>query len=595
MPSDERTLRVSLLDNGDFSAENDARIDYQGVRRIPWWRATHGMEQRVALDRDLRPLGGAAARPFAFAARTRADERLNQPVAAYAPLAHTLLVRGKCRGAGRVVWIDGSGAPIVTRLPESTDWREFELRGDELQKQLGRALLPRFQLQLEAASMESEALWRDLSVSVELPCPSEQALRAELLAILRWVFAEYIERGLDDVGPRKTGFFCHEFDAITGERIFTFPTTGFVPGLFDSLRVALEVEEEPAWRATFDQFVGDLLTLGLHPATGLPRQWNPIADEPLDAQPVEFALTLGFLIDLARTGPDRWREPARKAALRIGETVLSTGIVPDGSIAASCVPSNGAINMNVNGLRRFDVLAQVARMRELTGDERYTATSREALAAFELTHLWSGTWQQIDPAFDDEFGHYGARAATSWRASPQEPAFRRYALGGWKHFEPLWRDSVRMGGTCAADQVRCWVLLLDVAELEPAEKEPIRSAIWDAARNHFKGEQDDSGAWEDLTVIDFDSQLTMAVKVGDVPGVPQNLLHGLAAIYDEGIGLRNDVVRAMYTALLRSSLATYRRAHGLLVYTKERPDRNSALGSLRMALGLVKMFRKLPR
>lgn len=590
----EPTLRVELLDNGDFAEDNPSAVDYDGIQRIPWWRSTRGMEQRIALDRDFEPVS-QSGRAAAWAVRTRTGEQINQPIPAFAPLGDTLLIRGQVHGDGRAIVVDGSGEAVAFDLPPGAGWRAFEIRGEALRQRLGRAPLPRFELRLEAAGENREAWWRGLSASVELPCPTERALRAELLQALHSIFDEFIERSLDDVGPRSTGFFCKEFDAITGERTNTFPATGFIPGLFDTLRVALEVQDDPTWRAAFDRFVGDLLTLGIHPTTGLPRLWNPVTDEPLDDKPVEFALTLGFFIDLARTGPERWRAPARAAALRIGESVLRTGIVPDGTIAASCVPSTGAINVNVGRLRRFDVLAQLARLSELSGERRYVDASRESLAAFELTHLWSGTWQQIDPAFDDEFGHYGARAATSWRVVPEEPAFRRYALGGWKHFQPLWRDSVRLGGTCAADQVRCWVLLLDVAELEPEAKPAIRALIWDAARNHFKGEQDGGGAWQDLTVIDFDPQVTMAETVGDVNGPPQNLLHGLAAIYDERIGLRNDTVRAMYTTVLRSSISAYRRAHGFQVGRKEHAGKNSALGSLKVALGLAKMFRKLPR
>lgn len=591
---EEATVRVELLDNGDFAQANLEAIDYDGVRRLPWWRSTRGMEQRIALDSVLRPTEDPT-RASSWAARTRGKEQINQPLAAFAPLARTLVIRGHVRGTGRVVVVDGTGQRVPFDLPVAETWSAFEVRGEDLEERLGRPPMPRFELRLEAGGEDHEALWRGLSASVELPCPSERALRAELLATLRGIFSEYFERGLDDVGPRATGFFCHEFDAITGAVHNTFPATGFIPGLFDTLRMAVEVEDEPQWRAGFDRFVGDLLSLGLHPRTGLPRLWNPVTDEPLDEKPVEFALTLGFLIDVARSGPERWRAPARAAAVRIGETVLATGVVPDGTIAASCVPSTGEINMNVGRLRRFDVLAQLARLSELTDDRRYVNASRESLAAFELTHLWSGTWQQIDPAFDDEFGHYGARAATSWRVCPEEPAFRRYALGGWTHFEGLWRNAVRLGGTCAADQVRCWVLLLDVAQLEPGVRAPIRAALWDAARNHFKGEQDGGGAWQDLTVIDFDPQMTMADAVGDVNGPPQNLLHGLAAIYDESIGLRNDTLRAMYTTVLRSSVAAYQRKHGFQTGRKEHAGKNSALGSLKLALGLAKMFRKLPR
>ena len=305
-----------------------------------------------------------------------------------------------------------------------------------------------------------------------------------------------------------------------------------------------------------------------------------------------FRGPLGFLIDLAEGGSERWSTQARAAALKIGETILAHGLLPDGGIAASYYPATGAVNPNVGQLRRLDVLAQVARLSALTRDPRYAAAVREALAAFEYTQLWSGSWQQIDPAFDDEFGHYGARAITSWKAVPTEPLFKSLALGGWHHFAPLWRDAVRLGGNCAADQVRCWVMLLDVAELEPKEAPQILELVRAAVRGHFKGEQSGTGAWADLTVIDYDTQTTFAKKVGDYPGAPQNLLHGLAAVYEKSAGLRTDETRALYTTVLRSSVAAYKRTHGFLI-EGEVDGPNTAKGSLRLLLGIVKMYAKL--
>ena len=90
----------------------------------------------------------------------------------------------------------------------------------------------------------------------------------------------------------------------------------------------------------------------------------------------------------------------------------------------------------------------------------------------------------------------------------------------------------------------------------------------------------------------FEFSPKVNLEVGDYPGAPQNLLNGLASIYGE-VELPKDEIRAMYTAVLRSSVEHYLREYGFLIERAERPGRNSARGTLRMLLGLVKMLRKL--
>jgi hypothetical protein len=610
--TEEPRLRLEMLDNGAFAETNAAALDLDGIRRIPWWRSTRGMEQVVDAEKVSQGNAGGSVtskpRPRTCA-RTAGSEFVEQPVAAYAPWARSLVVSGAVHGRGRVIVRvvpplddaappDGSAARPADNGEAAFEygaagaWTDFFLTGDEVAARLGHEPVPRFVVRFEAAEPDrGPAHWSALSASVELPCPSEAALREELFGVLQWVFGELLTRGIDSVGPRKTGWFCHDFDALTGERIWTAPAVSYYP-LFDLLRMALAGRDVPEWRAAFDAFVRDLLELGMHPTTGLPRAWACETDTPRDDLPIEIGLTLGFLLDVAEQGPEKWRAPCRAAAVRAAETVLAQGILPDGNVAASYFPGTARPNLAIGRLRRLDVLVQLARISALTGEKRFALASEEALRTFQYSHLWSGTWQQIDPAFDDEYGHYGARAATSWKAVPGEPVFREIALGGWKHFQPLWTDSVRLGGTCAADQVRCWVLLMDVAAQAPSERDAIRAATWAAVRGHFKGEQTGSGAWEDLTVIDFDPQLTFAQKVGDVPGPPQNLLHGLSAVYEPGF-LRTDEVRAMFTTVLRSSVATYKRPHGFLMERSERKGPNTALGSVRVLLGLSKMFSKL--
>ena len=222
---------------------------------------------------------------------------------------------------------------------------------------------------------------------------------------------------------------------------------------------------------------------------------------------------------------------------------------------------------------------------------RFLRASGEALAAFEFTQAWAGTWWKIDGAFDDDFGTYGGRAVTIATAAPHDKLFRNFALAGFAHFEPLWRDALRLGGNVAADQVRCWVLLAELARLDEDAGKRIRPLLAAAVRSHVKGEQYEDGAWGDVTIYGFDP--IRNVKVGDYPGSPQNLLHGLAALYDSELGMRTDEHRALYTAVLRSSIAAYLQPYGFLMMRKRASGANRADGTLRMMLGLAKMLQAL--
>jgi hypothetical protein len=317
--------------------------------------------------------------------------------------------------------------------------------------------------------------------------------------------------------------------------------------------------------------------------------WDAAKDEPMLDTPVEIALPWSFLVDVAERGPKELRERARAAAARIGETVLAHGLLPDGNVAASYFP-DGRANPSVSQLRRFDVVSQLARTSALVGDARFARAASEAFAAFEFTHHWSGSWSAIEPAFDDDYGHYGARAATIALALPKDKLFHRFVVEGFEHFAPLWRDAVRLGGNVAADQVRCWSIACEVARLEPSFAPRVRALLHAAARSHFKGEQYQDGAWGDVTIDGFDPKSNL--PVGDYPGAPQNLLNGLASIYGE-VDLPKDEVRAMYTAVLHSSVEHYLRPYGFLLDRTERSEHNSARGTLRMLLGLVKMLQRL--
>jgi len=567
----EPVVRVDLLDNGKFAERNESATDRGGVRPIPWWLSARGMEQVVAL-----PGGG-------FALRTSADEWAEQPIAAFGELAHSVTVHGVVKGKGRVTVLDGDGAPHAREL-DATDASEFDVR-------VGGG--PRFVLRLEASSPGGTVLWSEVSVAVDLPCPAAKDLRAEILGTLKSVVAPWLERGLDDLGAKKTGFVCRGFDAVTGAPLAT--QSGGMHPLWEQLHAALQVEDVPEWRAAYERFLEDWLALCFDPDTGLPRAYDCEKDEPIgDRPPGDLALPLGFLIDVAKNGPERFRARAQATADKIAETVLAKGVLPDGTIAASYYPKDGRANTSVLELRQFDLLAQLARIQRVRADPRFVRASEELRSAFEFTHVWWGTWDRIDPGFDDEFGNYGARAAAIALADPQGKegkAFRALALDGWHRYAPIWRDALRLGGNVAADQVRCWNLLGDLAKVEPPEKSSIAELLHLAARSHFKGEQYGNGAWGDVTIYRFGPRT--GLQVGDYPGAPQNLLNGLATIYTDDLGGKTDEVRAMYTAVLRSSVKEYRRPYGFLLDRTERQGENPASGTLRMLLGLVKMLRAL--
>ena len=572
-------LRVDLLDNGSF-AERDVEVaGGSGAGPIPWWRSANGLEQGEERD-------GVAT------LRTRWKEWAEQPVAGYAPLARGVALRGKLRGEGRVRLVDGSGASaeLVLRSPDA--WIAWELDGEDFAAQVGRPPAPRFLVRLEPADERSSASWAALECSVPLPCPSEQDLREEVLALARRVVAPWLARALDLEPPVATGFRCRDIDAISGEPIGA-PFPSQFESLHGDLAEALRAVEVPEWREAHERFVASLLEHGFDPRTGLPRAWDTVADEPVADRPVEVALTFGFLLDVAREGPERFRARALERARALGDAVLAFGQPPDGGIAASYFPLDGSVNRGVNALRRLDVPAQLARLTAATSDPRYLAAASEALVALEFTHAWAGSWDAIDPAFDDDFGHYGARAATIALAAPGEATFARFADEGLAYFLPLWRDALRFGGNVAADQVRCWLVALDVARRERSFDGQVRPLLAAAARAHFKGEQYPGGAWGDVTHYRFDPR---RVEVGDYSGAPSNLLHGLAALYLEGAGPPREELRAMYTAVLRSSVEHYLKPHGfLLVRNEKRGAPNSAQGTLRMLLGLRKMLVALSR
>ena len=177
----EETLAVDLLDNGDFEEASPGLRGRDGLERIPWWKSSGGASMLEG-EEGKRSLV------------TRGGEWVRQPVAAYAPLAERLVVRGRISGTGSVTLIDGSGKRATIELPaDSDEWRAFELTGAQFREALGAPLMPRFELELSAPE---RAAWDDLVFDVVLPAPTEAELR-ELIGAPNEIVAAKIENHLD--------------------------------------------------------------------------------------------------------------------------------------------------------------------------------------------------------------------------------------------------------------------------------------------------------------------------------------------------------------------------------------------------------------
>ena len=569
----EALLRLDVLRNGGFERHAPALVDAQGVEPLPWWRTPRGA-------------GHAGEGVLVL----RAGERAEQPLALDPVLASSVRIAGRVDGAARVVVVDGAEGEVAQDVQGA-----FEFDGAELERRLGRKLVPRLLLRLECA--DGEARFSGLRADAQFPCPSAPALAAEVGDELALIVREWEERALDDAGPRRTRFVARVFDVESGAELSRLPACApYIPFWASVAALAREGRDERA-AALHAAWFADFLELGFAPGTGLPAMWDPLRDEPLLDRPVEIALPLGHLVDVARGGPEAQRAPALAQAVRIAETVLATGLLPDGTIAASYVPRDGRPNLDTALLRRLDVAAQLARLAPLVDgsglssrldSRRLLRAAHEALGALEYLHHWSGTWQAVDPGFDDEYGHYGARAALVARDVAGETLFRRFALEGLERYLEPWRGAAALGGNLAADQVRCWQVAADLAAAEPSLVPRLRPVLLDALHAHMQGEQYGNGAWGDVTIYRFDPRT--ALQVGDLPGTPSNLLQGIATLAAPHLGLPQDEIRARYASVLRSTRAQYRRPHGYLVDRAPRAGANTAAGSLRVLLGLERML-----
>jgi hypothetical protein len=597
LPDGFAPQRFQLLGNPRLELREPADRALAAARgHVPYWKVVRGAPRPLYEGRaepgEWKELADPAG-PVVVGLWLASGAQVAQGASLYAPYAGELSLELRVSGRARVELVDGAGKRFTRDIEAgsgaASDAQTLKIDGAELVAAFGGAPLPRLTLLLSGADARIE----HVELRAPLPAPDEAALRVAIVAELDAFFATWSERALDSLGPRPTAFAAIDFDALTGARIATLPKSPVLDAFWEQLLDAWEAEPRPAWSALLERYLADFFELGLHPESGLPRTWNAERDEPIDDGTLEIHRHLRFLLELAERGPNSVRKRALGAALRIGVHVLARGVLPDGSIAAAYRSSDGAPSTDTVPIRRLDVPAQLARLSAKSHDERFGAAARDALFTLEYAHHWPGTWDHIDPGFDDNYGHYGERAVAMAEALPGEPAFRAFALSGYLRYGPLLGQALRYGGNVAADQTRCWRILRQLAELEPGLRDATRILLLEAARNHFQGQQGAGGAWLDLTIQGFDP---VSLPVGDTGGVPQNLLSGLAHVYEREPDPAAGELRAMYAAVWLSTRAQYKAPFGYVTGVRRNEGRgaeNSASATLRLTSGLVAMLRRL--
>ena len=576
----EDVLLVQLLDNPSFEEALPETAEGE-LAQVPWWRSTQGEEQ--LLERELED---GTKETWLW---VRGGVSAEQPLAAYTPTAGGIIITAEVAGAGRLVVVDGAGREHVERfVVPAGDQATLTIGPLGELEAFAEGVRPRLLVKLAGAEDET-AYFGSVRADVPLPSPSVAELRAEVIALLEQVISLWAERGLDREGPRSTGFASYRWDVVTGERLMTMH--GRPHPLFHLVADALEAEERADWRELYDAYLRDWLELCFDPDSGLPRRWLPLEDEPFYPRSVEMAGPLGDLVDTMERGRQPFVSLAQARALKIAELVKARGTLPDGNVAAGYSSEDGTPRLDYIPLRRLGLPAELVRLGALVEDPSYTALARDALATMEFTHSWPGTWERIDPGWDDRYGHYGNHAVKMWKAAPGERTFERFALDGWDFFAPLWEDSLRLGGFIAADQVRCWDILVRIVELDEEQRPLVTERLRAAVRSHFKGEQYETGAWGDVTFYRFDPKTNL--EIGDLPGLPFNLLLGLALLYGEDLGHSDEELRALFASVLRSSVEHYRRDYGYLVSRTQSAGANPSGGSIRLGVALAEMLRGL--
>lgn len=632
-----------------------APLPGEGFVRVPFWtpvgwaggawnQAPRGW---AALPREVLPrvVDGALEVPGgALAVR---------PFAAHREHMAGTTVRGSFQGPARLVVRSGDGRLIENDLAAlaQSGGATLDASGSEIQVRAGAdgwhdfvwtaaegALVPRFEVALGRALAASPgvepARFGPLEVRVLLPTPTAAQLDARIAGLVVETLDRLVTQGRDHVGPRATHFWTGLHDVDTGAPLAggrgTVARAGYNPvlgALFDAVEAGLGDRSGPSGTplaAHQAAAVRDFLELCINTETHLPRRYDPLADRPVDEEPIEAAAYLDFLIDLAEaTALDApLRDAARAAAIAMGHALIDHGTQPNGEVAAVVRAADGWISTNVVHLRRLDVPAQLVRLAALCRaldvepelQVQLVDAAREAVLEVEYANYWPGAWDRIDPGFDDSYGHIGARSAAMASAWPSEPAFARLALTGRHTYLPLWRDALAFGGSVAADQVRCWKILNELDALNPAAwsaapllaaqatgelvqapgHKPTHAAVerstayFDllmdlALANHFVGEATDASAWLDVTIVGFAPATNL--PVGDIIGLPQNLFSGFATVRALERRRGGDATaeqRAMMWTLLDVVEADWGAEYGFA------DGRRSSGGGIRLVPGLIR-------
>lgn len=563
-------LTVDLVRGGEFDSPIFAPAQAEFGTGIAWWRSAGGKALTRAVEAP-----GTDGRVLQLAPNTTIEQVL---VASPEALARGVL-EVRSLGALRMTLTDADGARI-----------ERFLQGPETRLELagltgGAAVRPPVRLTLTASPDEVCTLDR-VALTVPLPSPSPEALREAIVERLAWTIELLLEHRADQVGERHSTLLTTDIDVVTGQVLGT--QYGWVSAFSELLLRAWRHAPREDWERHLVQHVEDVLELCLHPDTGLPVYWDPVADRQLETTPVEIARAFEFLLDCAEFGPEAIRDRARAAALRIGETVLEHGVLSNGEILVKYVPATAAGTSKLPRIRALDVAGRLARLGALVDDPRFVHAAEAALDDFEYLHRWAGHWYEIDPGFDDDFGNWGGRIASMLESDGELPAARRLLDTGVAHYFEHWEPALLHGALIAADQVRGWEVLVRAAGLDTDLRPRLDELLEAAVAAHLVGQFSQAGIWVDLSHQIW--QPRGALEVGDVPGIPGNLLTGLGLCAGAGLGPDEDELRAWFLLVMGTTYDHYGRPYGCLPTPIESRAGNPSGAALRLALAQTEML-----
>ncbi len=567
-----RELRIPLIDGGGFELPFFPDADQRLGTGVPYWRGSGATLVEGPNGGHVLRLGRAGS--------------LTQPVGLGREAVATLQMAANVRGSGALVLSNASGDSASFPF-ESEDWMRLEVPAAQLAA-LTEGWVPRFVLMLKAGPEGAE--FDDVSATAALPRVAAEDLRVEALAFVDGVVDSWLAASLDDLGERPTSFAVQGFDAVTGKSLGA-GTPGGVHPLFELLLELHALFGRERDTVALVAHLDDFFESGFIEGTDIPVQWDPIRDAPVPERAFEVARTLRFLLDVTLRGPLSQRERAEERARGLAQFLSDNAVLPTGEIAGVLIPGEQRMSGRTASLRRLDVPTELVRAGVVFERPDWIAVARGALSEFEFLHVWGGVWYSIDPGLDDDYGHYGARSATMALALEGDEYFGRLALSGYRYLAPIWRQTLQHGGFVAADQVRGWGVLLQVAELHSKEASQIAELLDMAVRGHWKGEQDSAGAWVDVSHHRWDPKLKL--EVGDVPGAPANLIEGLGLALDERLGLDRDVLRGRLAVVLRSTVRAYGAEYELLPTRPASAGANPASGGLRVSLALLAALERL--